>query len=77
MLSIIVEDDELHHGLFPGPGTTQDGMSANKLPKSDFEWTVACRLFENGKYAGVFAESAATPKGRSQWITKIKNRLTQ
>ena len=78
MLSIIIEDDQLHHGLFPGPGTTQeDGTGSNKQSKSDFTWIVACRLFEDGEYADLFAESTTTPRGRAQWITKVKNRLSQ
>lgn len=79
MLTIIVEDGQLHQGLFPGPGTTQDDeIGSNKLPKSDFEWRVAERLFANdATYANTFAESTKTPKGRSQWVTKIKNKLTQ
>ena len=79
MLTIIVEDAELRHGLFPGPGTTrEDGTPSNKHSKSEFEWTIAQRLFGNDeKYAGTFAESTKTPKGRSQWTTKIKNKLTQ
>lgn len=79
MLSIIIEDAQLHQGLFLGPGTTQnDETGSNKLPKSDFEWMVAQRLFESdAAYASVFRQSMENPKGRSQWVTKVKNRLTQ
>jgi hypothetical protein len=78
MLSIIIEDDKLHNGLFPGPGTTQeDGTGSNKQPKSEFEWMIATRLFGNGQYADLFAQSTTTPAGRTQWTMKIKNRLTQ
>jgi len=79
MLTIIVEDCYLHQGLFPGPGTTQnDETGSNKLPKSDFEWMIAERLFRNDEtYADIFAGSTTTPKGRAQWVTKIKNKLTQ
>jgi hypothetical protein len=78
MLSIIIEDDKLHHGLFPGPGTTQDGTGSNKQPKSEFEWVIARRLFENDeKYAGLFGQSTTTAKGRSHWVIKVKNKLTQ
>jgi len=79
MLTIIVEDSQLRHGLFPGPGTIQeDGMASNKHPKSEFEWTIAQRLFgDNEIYTEMFALSTKTPKGRSQWATKIKNKLTQ
>jgi len=68
MLTIIVEDKELHHGLFPGPGTTTtDGTSSNKQPKSEFEWVIARRLFENDEqYANTFSESTKNPKGRMQ-----------
>ena len=78
MLTIIIEDGHVHQGLFPGPGTTQsDGTGSNKQPKSEFEWTVAQRLFSDHElYANLFAQSTMTPKKRSQWITKIKNRLT-
>lgn len=77
MLTIIIEDSQVHQGLFPGPGTTQnDGTTSNKQPKSEFEWTVAHRLFSNHEaYADVFTQSTTSPKGRSQWVTKIKNRL--
>ena len=79
MLTIVVKDGKLHHGLFPGPGTTQtDGTGNNKQTKSEFEWTVASRLFGNDEcYANTFNQSTETPKGRMQWITKVKNRLTQ
>ena len=78
MLTIILEDNKLRHGLFPGLGTTQaDGTSSNKMPKSEFEWIVAQRLFADGEHANTFTQSTTTPKGQSKWITKIKNRLTQ
>ena len=79
MLSIIVEDTELCHGIFPGPGTAQeDRTSSNKQPKLDFEWTVACRLFEkHEQFTNVFVQTRTTPKGWVQWVTKIKNKLTQ
>ena len=79
MLTIIIEDVKIHQGLFPGPGTTRgDGTGSNKQPKSEFEWTVAHRLFMNHEtYADIFARSTTTPKERQQWITKVKNRLTQ
>lgn len=79
MLTIIVEDKRVHQGLFPGPGTTRDdGTGSNKLPKSDFEWIVAERLFaQDEAYMNVFAESAKTSRGRLQWTTKVKNKLKQ
>lgn len=79
MLTIIVEDAQLHQGLFPGPGTTQnDETGSNKLPKSDFEWMIAERLFAKDEtYASTFATSTTTSRGRLQWVTKIKNKLTQ
>lgn len=79
MLTIIIEDEKIHQGLFPGPGTTRgNGTGSNKQPKSEFEWMVAYRLFANNEaYAGIFATSTETPKGRQQWTTKVKNRLNQ
>ena len=79
MLTIIIEDSQVHQGLFPGPGTThEDGTSSNKVPKSDFEWTIAERLFgDEGPYHEVFVQSTKSSAGRKQWVTKIKNRLKQ
>ena len=79
MLTIIIEDSKIHQGIFPGPGTIKsDGTASNKQPKSEFEWMIAHRLFANEEaYADIFAKSTVTPKGRLQWINKVKNRLTQ
>ena len=78
MLTIILEDKVIHQGLFPGPGTIQADGTSNKHPKSEFEWTVAVRLFsDDATYGNSFAESQNSPKGRTQWLLKVKNRLKQ
>ena len=77
MLTIILDDDTLRHGLFPGPDTVpKDGTGSNKHPKSEFEWEVARRLFQNDDmYSELFERSTRSSSGRGGWVKRIKNKL--
>jgi G:T/U-mismatch repair DNA glycosylase len=78
MLTIILEDRLIHQGLFPGPGTIQADGTSNKHPKSEFWWMVAARLFtDDTAYGSDFEKLTKTPKGKTQWSQKVKNRLQQ
>jgi hypothetical protein len=74
MLTIILDDDTLRRGLFPGPNKV--GAGSNKHPKLELEWEVACRLLQNDDmYSELFERSTRSSGGRERWVIKIRNKL--
>jgi hypothetical protein len=76
LITILEENQTVRQGLFPVPGATILVSQGGK-PKTDYQWMLAQRLFENHvKYKDIFA-SVQTPADKGNWQRKIKNRLNR
>jgi F0F1-type ATP synthase alpha subunit len=75
LISILEEDEVIRQGLFPVPGANISVSQGGSKPKTDYQWMLAQRLFENHeKYRDMFA-LVQTPADKANWQRKIKNRL--
>ncbi|KAF8232600.1 hypothetical protein L208DRAFT_1271109, partial [Tricholoma matsutake] len=75
LITILEEDQAIRQGLFPVPGVNISVLQGRSKPKTDYQWMVAQRLFENHeKYKDVFA-SVKTMVDKANWQHKIKNHL--
>lgn len=73
MINAIEEDDDMKAKLFPpvGPNPRKQGG----LPKTDFQYLLAQKVFENHPQYGPVIARVKTPAQKKPWITKIKNRI--
>lgn len=77
LIAILEEDEVIRQGLFPVPGANISVFQGGSKPKTDYQWMLAQRLFENHeKYKDVFASIQSTAD-KANWQRKIKNRLKQ
>ena len=75
LITILEEDQIIRQGLFPVPGAIIPVSQGGK-PKTDYQWMLAQKLFENHvKYKDIFASVQTVDKGN--WQRKIKNRLNR
>jgi hypothetical protein len=74
LIMILEEDQVIRQGLFPVPGANIS-LSQGGKPKTDYQWMLAQKLFEDHeKYKDVFS-SVQTLADKATWQRKIKNRL--
>ena len=75
LIAILEEDQVIRQGLFPVPGANISVSQGGSKPKTDYQWMLAQKLFENHeKYKDVFA-LIQTTADKANWQLKIKNRL--
>ena len=75
LITALEEDTVIRQGLFPIPGANISVSQGGSKPKTDYQWMLAKKVFEDhAKYKDVFA-SVQSPADRAAWVLKIKNRL--
>ncbi|KAF8815098.1 hypothetical protein BYT27DRAFT_7080741, partial [Phlegmacium glaucopus] len=75
LITILEEHQAIKQGLFPVPRANVSVSQGGSKPKTDYQWMLAQKLFENHeKYKDVFA-LVKTPADRANWQRKIKNCL--
>ena len=73
LITILEENETIRQGLFPVPRASIPVSQGGK-PKTDYQWMLAQKLFENHvKYKDIFASVQTVDKGN--WQCKIKNHL--
>ncbi|KAF8224449.1 hypothetical protein L208DRAFT_1109004, partial [Tricholoma matsutake] len=75
LITILEEHQAIRQGLFPVPGANVTISQGGSKPKTDYQWMLAQKLFENHeKYKDVSA-SVQMPADKANWQRKIKNHL--